>query len=454
MRKIILLFSGIVLSHLLGAQSVGINNTAPDPSAVLDVKSDTKGMLLPRTSTTSRVAIVNPAKGLMLYDSTTSTFWFHNGTVWSQIAGTDNIWNLAGNTATDPLLDFIGTTDNQPLRFRVNNQWSGEIHPVTANVFFGLLAGNSGMTGIANTAVGENTFVNNTTGQFNTTLGINTLSNNLTGNNNTAIGERVLQFNTSTDNAGLGAEALRQNTSGSQNTALGSLALYSNTVGFFNTACGYRALISNSAGTTLTALGYNADVTANYLSNATALGSGALVDASDKVRIGNTTVKSIGGQVGWSTFSDGRYKQQVKEDMKGLEFIMKLRPVTYNVNVAALNAYLNNNKTSSPDSLSNYLQSQLQTNINSVNHRESGFIAQEVDAAVKQTGFSFSGVDAPATPQGLYSLRYADFVVPIVKAMQEQETIIEKQQQKIDLLEQRLLAIEKKLILMTSTAFL
>lgn len=162
MKKIILLFSGIVLSHLLSAQSVGINTGAPDPSAMLDVKSNTKGILLPRTSTISRIAIVNPAKGLMLYDSTASAFWFHSGTAWLQIADADNIWNLACNAATDPAADFIGTTDNQPLRFRVNNQWSGEIHPETANVFFGLLAGNSGMTGIANTAVGENTFVSNT----------------------------------------------------------------------------------------------------------------------------------------------------------------------------------------------------------------------------------------------------------------------------------------------------
>lgn len=401
-------------------------------------------MLLPRTSTTSRIAIVNPAKGLILYDSTTAAFWFHNGTAWSQIANADNIWSLSGNPTTDPVTNFIGTTDDQPLRFRVNNLWAGEIHPETANVFFGLLAGNINMTGVANTAVGENTFVNNTTGQFNAALGINTLSNNLTGNNNTAIGERVLQFNTSNDNAGLGAEALRQNTSGSQNTAVGSLALYSNTVGFFNTACGYRALISNSAGTTLTAIGYGADVTANYLSNATALGSGALVDVSDKVRIGNTTVKSIGGQVGWSTFSDGRFKQQVKEDIKGLEFIMKLRPVTYTVNGPALDNYFNKKLQSLASPVRLVSQSQQQNNHFSI-RRESGFIAQEVEQAVKQTGFSFSGVDVPQTPDGLYSLRYADFVVPLVKAMQEQEVIIEKQQEMIDLLEKRLLAIEKRI---------
>jgi len=57
------------------AQSVGINADKSQPNAsALDVKSFTKGMLLPRTSTTSRLAIVNPAKGLILYDTTTSGF--------------------------------------------------------------------------------------------------------------------------------------------------------------------------------------------------------------------------------------------------------------------------------------------------------------------------------------------------------------------------------------------
>ena len=424
--------AGILFYSLSIAQSVGVNNTTPDASAIFDIKSNNKGILLPRTSTTSRNAIVNPAKGLLLYDSTTSGFWFHNGTAWSQLSSGNAAWNLTGNTATDPATNFIGTIDNQPLRFRVNNQWGGEIHPATANVFFGLLAGNNAVTGIANTAVGENTFVNNTTGQFNTALGINTLSNNTIGSYNTALGERVLQFNTSDYNAGLGAEALRQNTSGSNNTAVGSLALYSNTIGFFNTAVGYSALVNNFAGTSLTVLGAYADVTANYLSNATAIGYNAKVDVSDKVRIGNTTVTSIGGQVGWSTFSDGRYKTQVQEDVKGIEFIMKLRPVSYTVDVASLDNYFNKKLSSLPDSLNISQRIPFQKNQSKNAHRESGFVAQQVEAAMTETGFSFSGVDVPSNPNGLYSLRYADFVVPLVKAMQEQQVIINNQQLQIE----------------------
>src|SRR5947208_1409060 len=103
----------ILFSRLLIAQSVGINNNAPDSSAILDVKSSDKGMLIPRTSSTSRVAIVNPAKGLLLYDTTTSSFWFYSGAAWFEASHSGNAWGTTGNTGTDTAVNFFGTTDNQ-----------------------------------------------------------------------------------------------------------------------------------------------------------------------------------------------------------------------------------------------------------------------------------------------------------------------------------------------------
>ena len=409
----------LILNFFVGyTQSVGINTDAslPDASAMLDVKSSTKGMLMPRMLLAQRNAIPSPAAGLMIYQTdNTPGYYYYNGAGWEELLAGKNAWSTKGNTATNPVENFIGTTDNRPLTFRVNNQWSGAIYPVGANVFYGLQAGNSGVTGIGNTAVGQNTFSQNTTGGFNTAMGLNSLSNNILGEYNTAIGERVLQFNTSTHNTGIGAEALRQNTSGFNNTAAGSFALYNNSVGFFNSAFGYQALASNFAGTTLTALGYGADVTIDFASNATALGAGAKVDASNKVRIGNTTVTSIGGQVGWSTFSDGRYKNSIREDVKGLDFVLNLRPVSYAVDIPGLEKYLSqNNVLPAPATHHDPLK------------RQTGFIAQEVETAATLSGFSFSGVDRPEKPGGLYGLRYADFVVPLVKAIQEQQLVIAK----------------------------
>ena len=51
--------------------------------------------------------------------------------------------------------------------------------------------------------------------------------------------------------------------------------------------------------------------------------------------------------------------------------------------------------------------------------RQSGFIAQEVEQAALNVNYEFSGVDAPKNENDFYGLRYAEFVVPLVKAVQE-----------------------------------
>ena len=48
-----------------------------------------------------------------------------------------------------------------------------------------------------------------------------------------------------------------------------------------------------------------------------------------------------------------------------------------------------------------------------------GFIAQDVETAAKEIGYDFSAVDKPQNESSLYGLRYAEFVVPLVKAVQE-----------------------------------
>ncbi len=109
-------FSGLISM----AQNVGINATGaqPDPSAMLDVSAFNKGILVPRTSTVSRTAIVSPAKGLMVYDTTTSSFWFHDGTDWNEIpkgsGGGGNNWSASGNNIYNTNTGFVGVGTNAP----------------------------------------------------------------------------------------------------------------------------------------------------------------------------------------------------------------------------------------------------------------------------------------------------------------------------------------------------
>lgn len=65
--------------------AVGVNQSTIAASAVLDVASTTKGVLIPRVTTTQRDAISSPATGLMIYNTSTSTFQFYNGSSWGSI---------------------------------------------------------------------------------------------------------------------------------------------------------------------------------------------------------------------------------------------------------------------------------------------------------------------------------------------------------------------------------
>lgn len=69
---------------------------------------------------------------------------------------------------------------------------------------------------------------------------------------------------------------------------------------------------------------------------------------------------------------------------------------------------------------------------------QTGFLAQEVEQAAKEVGFDFHGVVKPYNGQGLYALRYAEFVVPLVKAVQEQQVIIDNQSDEIKALREEI----------------
>ncbi len=62
---------------------------------------------------------------------------------------------------------------------------------------------------------------------------------------------------------------------------------------------------------------------------------------------------------------------------------------------------------------------QTQSRLNKEKIVYTGFLAQDVEKAAKKIGYDFSGVDAPKNNNDLYGLRYDEFVVPLVKAVQE-----------------------------------
>jgi hypothetical protein len=177
------------------------------------------------------------------------------------------------------------------------------------------------------------------------------------------------------------------------------------------------------------------------LNDATAIGANAIATANDKVVIGVAFpgIIVIGGYANWSNFSDGRFKENIREDVPGLSFIDKLRPVTYQINNKGL---VNHITHLMPDSLATrYKKSDAEYALMQ-QKRFTGFVAQEVERTAKEMGYDFDGVNAPRNETDHYSLSYASFVVPLVKAVQEQQQIIDRQNKNIDMLEKRLAAIE------------
>ncbi len=128
MKKILLKSIAFVCVCLLAnenmkAQNVAINasGAAPNASAMLDITSTTTGLLIPRMTSAQRTAIGAPATGLLVYDTTTGSFWYYNGTIWIQILNTNTGWSTTGNAGTVVATNFLGTTDAVDFAIRTNN---------------------------------------------------------------------------------------------------------------------------------------------------------------------------------------------------------------------------------------------------------------------------------------------------------------------------------------------
>ncbi len=125
MKRFLLFISILLFSGSVDAQSLAVNTdgSTANASAMLDVKSTSKGMLIPRMSKAQRNAIASPANGLLVYVNAPDTvgFSFYNGTAWKWVENKNsNNWSIDGNTGTDGYTNYIGTNDNANLGFRIN----------------------------------------------------------------------------------------------------------------------------------------------------------------------------------------------------------------------------------------------------------------------------------------------------------------------------------------------
>ncbi len=120
MKQIKLLFVVLILGTLTANSQVSINTdgTDPDPSAMLDVKSTTSGMLVPRMTQAERNAINGStfATGLLIYQTdNTPGYYYYDGSTWQRIVGGDDgDWTLSGNDMYNNNSGNVGIGTNAP----------------------------------------------------------------------------------------------------------------------------------------------------------------------------------------------------------------------------------------------------------------------------------------------------------------------------------------------------
>ncbi|MCB0710020.1 MAG: hypothetical protein KDC15_11590, partial [Chitinophagaceae bacterium] len=228
MKQITIVLSVLFTTFFSKAQNVGIGTTTP-----LNKLHVAGGLRVDTLANSIDSGLLRHDKNGVVYSlkftGQSTDVLRGNGTFGN--VGQD-AWLLYGNSGTDPNTQFIGTTDQTPLRFRIFNTNAGRLDSIGFNTSFGFRTFDSLTTGTYNSALGYKSLISNTTGKYNSAFGANVLRFNTTGGHNTGIGNLSLYSNTTgSDNTAIGDQSMSNNTTGGFNTALGMQSLYSNTTG-------------------------------------------------------------------------------------------------------------------------------------------------------------------------------------------------------------------------------
>jgi trimeric autotransporter adhesin len=319
---------------------------------------------------------------------------------------------------------------------------------------------NMGSTSGFNTALGFEAMTSANGGSdYNTVMGYRSGRTISTGNRNVLLGANAGALLTSSSyNTVAGAFALSNHTgySNGYNVAIGYEALLnsnpvSTTTARYNTAVGSRAMVNNLTGANNTALGAFSAENGNH-SNSTFLGyrvniltgrnniiaiganiTDGQITGDGQMALGNTGISQIlAVPSGFTSYSDARFKTNVANDVKGLDFITRLNPVSYNIDPAQLHLIWG-----TPEAELLEIDHTVHNN-----RRYIGLLAQDVELAASAAGYSFPGLEVPADSLQAYRLRYTDLVMPLIQSIKEQQAQIESQEATIRSLQDKLLQLE------------
>jgi hypothetical protein len=162
MKKLKLFFlAAILASCTLTAQvSITTNGNSADPSAMLEVKSTDKGMLIPRvalTGTTDITTISTPATSLLVYNTATAGdvtpgFYYWNGTAWTPMGGSSSTTYSVGDFAQGGIVFWVDETGQHGLVCAKNDQSTG-VRWYAGTYTYTMARGDGPLSGEMNTAI-------------------------------------------------------------------------------------------------------------------------------------------------------------------------------------------------------------------------------------------------------------------------------------------------------------
>ena len=313
---------------------------------------------------------------------------------------------------------FVGASAGENVNSGSYNTLVGGLagDSLTTADYTTVIGGNALVTedvGNTTTAVGyaagysQNTATASTT--FNTLLGFQTGFYNVTGTGNTYVGHAVGQGasgQSNNSNTGMGREALFQITTGSTNTALGYSAGISLTSGDNNLLLGADAGRSGSPG-------------------------GNLTTHSNNVVLGDENISAFYAQVALTVSSDERDKTDFVDLDLGLDFVKALEPVTY--------YWDKRSKYGDKDADDYDLDNLTPDGTHKEDWMDVGFKAQAVQTLQNASGYTSAAnknlLVGSSDDGKQLGLKYEKFIPILVKAIQDQDEIIQSLTARIAALE-------------------
>lgn len=277
--------------------SINTSGSIPHPSSILDVDSDSKGVLIPRLDQTEINAIPLPIEeSLLIYNTSLNRYQYWEGVKFVDISPRESILDFDNDTKVtveqnldEDIIHFnIAGTEKMALLVNSNGRTLLKILDSGSNLHIGNEIGDNS-SGSNNTYLGSKAGQDNSTGSSNVAIGSQALRDNTSYSNNVAIGFTSLSKNENNANTSVGSRAGSLNTTGQRNSFYGFKSGNNNASGSSNTYIGQESGLRNTSGSQNTYVGSLAGADGNGGSSNTYIGSssGRMYSGSGNVFIGS-----------------------------------------------------------------------------------------------------------------------------------------------------------------------